>query len=99
MVAAKPYARKVSSEEAREGYIFVLKSRLGFFPPVGKAFELTHAGTTRKAKVEAVPCTCRGPAEPHDHCFVRWSGLKRGDVVTIRQDAGEPPRYRLAVKR
>jgi len=91
----KPYIRKISSEEAREGYILVLKSRLRFFPPVGEAFEMAQGTQRKRAKVESVPCICRGPGKPHEHYFVRWNGLKRGGRVAIEKVAGAPRRYRL----
>jgi len=30
------YERRISAEEAREGYLFVEKARLSFFPPLGQ---------------------------------------------------------------
>jgi hypothetical protein len=95
MPVEKPYIRKISSEEARESYILVLKSRLRSFPPVGEAFVMARGTHRKRAKVESVPCICRGPEQPHEHYFVRWKGLKRGERVAIRRLAGGSPRYRL----
>jgi hypothetical protein len=64
----------------------MLKSRLSFFPPVGSPFRMKHGSATRKVKVEAIPCTCRGPEKRHEHYVVRWSGLKEGQAVTVRKD-------------
>ena len=72
------YERKISSEEAREGYIFVEKSSLAFFPPVGQAFDLADGGGTTQATVEARDCECRGPEKPHQHYFIRRGGLAQG---------------------
>jgi hypothetical protein len=99
MPVEKPYVRKVSSEEGKEAYILVLKSRLAFFPPAGEALEITQGAETQSAKVQSVPCTCRGPEKPHEHYFVRWNGLKRGERVAIEKVAGSPRRYRLTVSR
>ncbi|MFN8617797.1 MAG: hypothetical protein U0837_11910 [Dehalococcoidia bacterium] len=73
------YDRKISSEEAAEGYIMVLKDRLKFFPPAGEPFSLDGA----PASVEARHCECRGPEKPHDHYFIRRAGLAKGQRVSI----------------
>lgn len=86
------YDRKISSEEAREGYVLVEKSRLSFFPPVGQQFQLKFGATERAAAVEARPCTCRGPERPHEHYFIRAEGLPRGSRWRISRDGGG---YRL----
>jgi hypothetical protein len=86
------YERKVSSEEAREGYLLVEKSRLGLFPPVGTPFVLATPTGDRLATLEARDCTCRGPEKPHRHYFVRQPGLQPGSLWRITvEDAG----YRL----
>ncbi|MGE3075320.1 MAG: hypothetical protein AB7N24_16305 [Dehalococcoidia bacterium] len=72
------YERKVSSEEAREGYLLVEKTALGFFPPVGQQFDLSAPGGRRRTQVEARHCECRGPEKPHEHYFIRADGLERG---------------------
>lgn len=82
------YQRKVSSEEAAEGYIFILQNRLSFFPPVGEEFELRDGNGTSRACVEARACECRGPEKPHQHFFIRRSGLEKGQVVTIERAGG-----------
>lgn len=77
-MARDSYERKISSEEAREGYILVEKAALGFFPPIGQAFELAGGGGTASARVEARDCECRGPEKPHQHYFIRRGGLAQG---------------------
>lgn len=77
-MARDSYERKISSEEAREGYILVEKAALGFFPPIGRAFELAGGGGTASARVEARDCECRGPEKPHQHYFIRRGGLAQG---------------------
>jgi hypothetical protein len=88
MKGPKIYQRKISSEEAREGYILVLKNWLPFFPGVGELFEVDARGTVRKVRVESYPCTCRGLDKPHEHYFIRWPGLQAGDWVEITKDPG-----------
>ncbi len=93
------YARKISSEEAREGYIMVLKARLAFFPPAGSPFDLDDEGRKTRAKVESYGCACRGPDLPHEHYFIRRAGLTKGDRVEIERAGGSPPAYRLRALR
>ncbi len=81
------YERKISSDEAREGYVLVEKARLSFFPPAGERFELDG----RPAVVESYPCTCRGPDKPHEHWFIRLAGLMRGERVRLEEL--EPGRF------
>lgn len=85
MARREAYARRVSAEEAREGYVMVLKNRLGFFPPVGEPFELDDGRMVRQARVEAEPCICRGPEMPHEHYFIRRPGLVKGQRVIFRR--------------
>ncbi|MGB8657771.1 MAG: hypothetical protein WCE90_08305 [Candidatus Zixiibacteriota bacterium] len=93
------YTRKISSEEAREGYILVLKDKLPFFPPIGEEFDLTRGGKKKKAKVESYHCTCRGPDLPHEHYFIRWKGLKAKDRVEIERVAKKQGMYLLKLLR
>jgi len=92
------YSRKVSSEEAREEYLLVLKNKLRLFPPLGKKFSLVQDGVVEDVKVESYPCTCRGPELPHEHYFIRWKGLRPKDRVEIREDI-EEGRYVIRVRR
>ena len=86
------YTRKVSGEEAREGYLMVLKDRLGFFPPQGERFALEIDGESREAAVDSYHCECRGPEKPHEHYFIRLPGLRKGERVTVAAKGG---RYSL----
>lgn len=87
------YERKISSEEAAEGYVFILKDRLDFFPPINEPFELLDGSDRSKSTVEARDCTCRGPEKPHQHYFIRRPGLVRGSKVTLSREGAA---YRLA---
>lgn len=82
------YDRKISSEEAREGYVLVDKSRLSFFPRVGQQFQLKFGATQRAAAVEARACACRGPEKPHEHYFIRVEGLPKGSRWSISRYGG-----------
>ena len=90
------YERKLSSTEAREGRIMVLKGALGSLPPVGEAFELNGLGGSARVAVEAEPCVCRGPEKPHEHYFIPWPGLQAGARVRIER-AAEPGRYTICL--
>jgi hypothetical protein len=92
------YSRKISSEEAREGYVLVLKNKLNFFPPIGKAFSLKKDDLIRQVNVESYPCACRGAELPHEHYFISWGGLKAGDSVEIRKDPESDLKYHLRVR-
>ncbi len=95
----KQYKRRVSSEEAKKGRIFILKDKLDFFPSIGKPFELLSGGKKKESRVETYRCTCRGPELPHDHYFIRWEGLKFGDKVLIKKDEKEENKFELSVGR
>ena len=91
-MARDSYDRHISSEEAREGYVLIEKNRLAFFPPIDQQFQLKYGGAQRPATIEARDCVCRGPEKPHQHCFVRVDGLRKGSNWRITRDGGG---YRL----
>jgi hypothetical protein len=97
MKERRVYARKISSEEAREGYVMILKNKLAFFPPVGEAFDLIHNNVRSRVRVESYRCTCRGPDLPHEHYFIRWKGLKTSDRIKIREDPSKQGSYLINV--
>ncbi len=89
------YSRKISSKESQEGFIFILKGRLSFFPKLGHEFKLANDGLTREVSVEEYPCTCRGLDLPHEHYFIRWEGLNVGNRIKIIKESEEEDKYRL----
>jgi hypothetical protein len=92
------YSKKVTAEEEQGGYVIVLKDRLSFFPALGRRFQITQNGRSRRAMVESYPCTCRGPDLPHSHFFVRVKAVRSGDRVTVRKDLKSGTRYLLQVQ-
>lgn len=42
------YNRKISAKEAQEGFIFILKEPVKFFPQFGDKFELTNDGLIKE---------------------------------------------------
>lgn len=81
------YERRISAEEAREGYLLVEKSRLPFFPPLGRTFSFSRGGSEGSAAVEARACNCRGPEKPHDHYVIRLAHLVQGQRVRLSRVA------------
>ncbi|MEN6293810.1 MAG: hypothetical protein ABFC34_09825 [Methanobacterium sp.] len=96
MAAQNIYSRKISPTEARENFIFILKNKLSFFPPLGNTFELVTDELSKEVKVESYPCTCRGPERPHEHYFIRWEGLEARDKIEITKDSEN--KYNLQIQ-
>lgn len=92
------YSRKISSKEAHNDFIFILKNRLSFFPELGEKFELEEDNLSKKVKVECYSCTCRGPDRPHEHYFIRWEGLESGDKIKIIKSSEKEDKYNLKIK-
>lgn len=99
MANADIFSRKISADEVKKGYIFVLKDKLSFFPVAGKPFDLHSDKAQKKASVESYHCTCRGPQLPHDHFFIRWDGLRFGDRISIKKDKKAENTYLLSFGR
>ena len=97
MTAKSLYSRKISSKEAQEDFIFVLKNKLSFFPPLGNTFKLVTDELSKEVKVESYLCTCRGPEQPHEHYFISWEGLEAGNKVKIIKDPDEEGKYNLQI--
>ena len=87
MATENNYSRKISSKEAANDFIFILKNKLSFFPALKEKFELEDDNITKKVEIESYPCICRGPAKPHKHYFILWKGLKSGDRVEITKSS------------
>jgi len=92
------YERKISSEEAAQRYFLVLKNKLLFFPSIGTPFSVKVGVKEKKAVVESYHCECRGPEEPHEHFFVRWDGLAKGDRIIIQKNAKEKNLYSIRIE-
>ncbi len=92
------YERKISSEEAREGYFLVLKNKLSFFPPIGSPFSIKIGAKKKKAIVESYRCECQGPAEPHEHYFVKWQGLAKGDQLIVKKTSDDEYQYSIRIE-
>jgi hypothetical protein len=90
------YSRKISSKEADSSFIFILKNKLPFFPPLGANFELSDGEVSKEVKMDFYPCTCRGPDRPHEHYFIRWKGLEAGDKIEIIKESKN--KYNLQIQ-
>lgn len=93
------YERKISSEEAAKGYFLVLKNRLSFFPQIGSLFLLKAGSKNKKTVVDSYHCECQGPEEPHDHYFVRWFGLAKGDRILVLRDSEGAKSYSIRIEK
>ena len=60
---------------------------LGGYHPTFTYTELLKNDLTMEVKVDSYPCTCRGPEKPHEHYFIRWTGLEAGDKIEIIKDS------------
>lgn len=76
----------------------ILKNKLSFFPPLGGSFEILFENKPKFVGIESYPCTCRGPQLPHEHYFIRWSGLKTGDKVEIEKSSEIKDSYILRIQ-
>jgi hypothetical protein len=92
------YERNISSNEAQKGYFLVLKNHLSFFPEEGMTFSIKNGPTTKKAKIESYHCECQGPDSPHEHYFVRWSGLAKGDHLIVKKINEEEQVYSFRIE-
>jgi hypothetical protein len=93
----KSYFRKISSKEAKNGFIFILKDKLSFFPPLGEVFALKFEGLTYNTYLKSYPCVCRGPDKPHEHYFIPWNNLQTGDKVEIKKNPSNTQEYSLNI--
>ncbi len=92
------YTRTISLEEAREGFIYILKHRLPVFPSLGQLFTLKTEEKERIVKIEQKKCDCLGEDHPHEHYLIRWSGLSEGDHIVIEQNHTTPRLYRMKIE-
>ena len=92
------YERTVSRDESRRGYLFILKNHLPFFPKIGAPFIIRAFGKNKKAKVESYRCQCQGPDKPHEHFYIRWSGLAKGDHLIVKKISNDQPLYSFRVE-
>ncbi|NUN69514.1 MAG: hypothetical protein HUU02_07355 [Bacteroidetes bacterium] len=81
----RSYERTISSLEAERGYFLILKNTLDMFPAVGSTFTLSKGHSRRQARIESYRCECMGPEKPHEHYFVRWAGLAKGDHLLVHR--------------
>ena len=93
------YERNISFEEAALGYFLVLKNRLPFFPGIGTPFLLKARTKKKKTVVESYHCECQGPDEPHDHYFVRWPGLVKGDRIVVLKHSKSGNSYSIRTQK
>lgn len=89
--SVKPLSRKISAEEALDGFLRVEKAWLKKLPAPGTQFQLKLGNDTRRVRIDAEPCTCRGPDKPHEHYRLNLPlvTLEEGWEATLRPVNGE----------
>ncbi|MFA5831901.1 MAG: hypothetical protein WDA22_00360 [Bacteroidota bacterium] len=92
------YERTISSLEAEQGYFLILKNKLSLFPVVGSTFLLTNGHMKKEAKIESYHCECQGPNQPHDHYFVRWPGLVKGDHLIVKRSLRDQQLFSIRIE-
>lgn len=92
------YERTISSLEAQQGYFLILKNKLSFFPQVGSSFLLTNGHVKKEAKIESYRCECQGADHPHEHYYVRWTGLAKGDHLIVSRSLRDEQLYSIRVE-
>jgi hypothetical protein len=76
------YERRIGAEEEERGFIAVMKSDIGVFRPSGRPSTARSEGSAnsfRSSRTLRVP----GPEKPHEHWFIHWPGIRRGQTVTF----------------
>ena len=65
--SSKPLSRKITADEAMDGYLLIEKAWLKKLPAPGTPFQLKLGNSHLKVQIASMPCTCRGPDKPHEH--------------------------------
>lgn len=85
--STKPLSRKITAEEALEGYLLVEKAWLKKLPAPGTAFQLKlgNSNEQRKVQIQTAACTC-GKKTPHEHYKLSLPliSLEEGMNATLR---------------
>jgi hypothetical protein len=96
----KPYTRKLSTTEVKEGFILIQKDKLKLFPEPGQAFNLRFQGKEYYTRILPVKCTCQGPDKPHCHWHLDASGfthLLRGERPSVKIAMAEDKVYEMEI--
>ena len=84
-MASNIMQRKVGTEEAEEGFLFVEKAWLPKLPPPGTPFHLTVGTSVIKTRIqESGPCTCRAPEHVHYRISLPMMNPEQGRTATLR---------------
>jgi hypothetical protein len=83
------YERKISTEEAKGKFIFILKNALKKFPQTDKSFKVQVGNKKYSTRIEPKSCTCVATPHVHYHMLVanipEFSNLKKGNMVTVKK--------------
>lgn len=87
------YERKLSAEEAKGKFVFILKNALKKFPQPNKSFSVQIGDKKYSTVIKPIHCTCIGTPHEHYHMLIanilELSDLKKGDVVTVKKLSGD----------
>jgi hypothetical protein len=84
--------------KGRDGSTIYNDHHKAAFPSIGSPFSVKVGRREKKAAVDSYHCECRGPEEPHEHYFVRWPGLVKGDRLIIRKSAKGKNLYYIRIE-
>lgn len=94
------YKRKVSAEEAKGKFVFILKNALKKFPQANKSFTVQVGDKKYSTIIKPVHCTCVGTPHEHYHMLVanipELSDLKKGDFIAVKKLSDDV--YSVSVK-
>ncbi len=90
------YRRRISADEAKGNFIFVVKHWIDFFPEAGKIFRLEFENKRHDAAIKSIDCRCVGPERPHRHFHIKLKDIKlnKGDGIVLTK---QKDRYLLRV--
>ena len=96
------YIVSLSAEEARHHKIMLAKDALKIFPDVGKQFNVRYKKKAFRSSVEAEPCICRGPDEPHVHYWLNTRTIQKQipwhKHLILAFEKYSPKEFKLTVK-
>lgn len=83
------YERRISAEEAKGKFVFILKNALKKFPQIDKPFTVQLDDRKYSTKIRSIPCNCIGTLHEHYHMPVEnipeMAKMKKGSIIAIRK--------------
>jgi hypothetical protein len=85
------YVRKLSGDEANQGYIMVMKESLKLFPKPKINFKMKVNDSLFDSQIKVVDCWCQGPKKPHVHYRIDLNAFRKefrpkfGQTITVEK--------------